>query len=458
MARVQRVIFPGEPVTYTIVGADHLPVPPAAEYLSFLCEGGASPHTVRGYAAGLARWFTMLEHTGHRWDDFPTTLFGQYLQYLRTGDLPGTPRIGAAETKMVPSSLQPRAAAVLSMYRYHADAGTTEVPYRRLFTQRGSWRRQNRYVGFLDGVGPHRDSDHPIYPVRNPRRSNTPVLSPDQVSTILDGCAVQRDGDWTGGPAAVRNRLFFAVLAETGMRLGEALSLRHNDFHIGAGGTPWIDIVERQDHPHGARVKTGPRRILDRDDRPLGGQGFRQVVQGGGAAFGDFVVAAADAGGSASAPLGPFLRTGQCPLRFRQPCAGGGEVTRVVDEFTGGQCGQVVHADVDADGACGSLPAAGCGGGLAGVLGEDAGVPAVSAAADRDGLDDGSGGDCSPQPFRRVVDAQGTEAGHDDSAVSGVEPDRGVGDVVVDAEGVAGAMLCLVARPLDGSAAAAAGD
>ena len=59
MARVQRVIFADQPVTYTVVGADHLPVAPAAEYLRFLREGGASPHTVRGYAAGLARWFTM---------------------------------------------------------------------------------------------------------------------------------------------------------------------------------------------------------------------------------------------------------------------------------------------------------------------------------------------------------------------------------------------------------------
>lgn len=101
-----------------------------------------------------------------------------------------------------------------------------------------------RAGGFLDGVGPHRDGEHPIYPVRTPRRSATPVLSPAQVATILDGCSVQRDGDWTGGAAAVRNRLFFAVLAETGMRLGEALSLRHNDFHIGAGATPWIEPEE----------------------------------------------------------------------------------------------------------------------------------------------------------------------------------------------------------------------
>lgn len=77
---------------------------------------------------------------------------------------------------------------------------------------------------------------------------------------------MQRDGDWTGGPAAVRNRLLFAVLAETGMRLGEALSLRHHDFHIGAGATPFIEIVDRQDHPHGVRVKTGSRRVYVGDD------------------------------------------------------------------------------------------------------------------------------------------------------------------------------------------------
>lgn len=163
MARAQRLIFPDEPVTYTVVGADHLPVGPAAQYLTFLRDNAASPHTVRSYAAGLAQWFTVLEHTGDAWDDFPTTLFGQFLRYLRTGDLPGTARIGALAQKMTASSLQPRAAAVLSMYRFHADAGTTDVPYQRLFTQRGSWRRYRRYVGFLDGVGPRRDGDHPIY-------------------------------------------------------------------------------------------------------------------------------------------------------------------------------------------------------------------------------------------------------------------------------------------------------
>lgn len=92
--------------------AELLPIGPAAEYLRFLRDGGASPHTVRADAAGIAEWFTVLEHTGHAWDNFPTNLFGQLLRYLRTGDLPGTSRIGAPQQRLAASSLQPRAAAV----------------------------------------------------------------------------------------------------------------------------------------------------------------------------------------------------------------------------------------------------------------------------------------------------------------------------------------------------------
>lgn len=266
VARSQRVSFGEGPDTYTVVGDDGLPIGPAAEYLRFLRDGGASPHTVRAYAAGIADWFTLLSHTGHAWNDFPTNLFGQYLQFLRTGDLPGCARIGPPHQRLAASSLQPRAAAVLSMYRYHADAHHIDTPYRRLFTSRGSWRRYRRYVGFLDGVGPQRRGDHPIYRMRAQNRCTTPVLTPPQVNTILDACSVQHDRTWSGGPAAVRNRLLFAVLAETGMRLGEALSLRHHDFHIGTGATPFIEIIDRQDHPHGVRVKTGSRRVYVGDD------------------------------------------------------------------------------------------------------------------------------------------------------------------------------------------------
>lgn len=266
MAQVQRLAFADRSHSYTVVGADRLPVAPAREYLRFLVDSGASPHTVRAYAYGLAAWWTLLEHTNADWDDFPTSLFGQFLRYLRTGDLPGTSRIGEVEQSMAESSLLPRGAAVLSMYRYFAEAHDLDRPYRRLFSSRARAARR-RYASFLTGIGPQRGHVAPIYRRHTPNRSETPLLLPVQVNAILDACSVQTDfGRWSGGATGLRDRLFLAVLAETGMRMGEALSLRHHDFHISGGDTPSVMIAGRNDHPHGVRAKSGARRIYIGDD------------------------------------------------------------------------------------------------------------------------------------------------------------------------------------------------
>ncbi|MCX5152397.1 helix-turn-helix domain-containing protein, partial [Streptomyces sp. NBC_00320] len=66
-------------------------------------------------------------------------------------------------------------------------------------------------------------------------------------------------GEWAGN---LRDRLLFALLAETGMRLGEALGLRICDFVMGRGSTPYVEIVPREDNTNGARVKMmRPRRV-----------------------------------------------------------------------------------------------------------------------------------------------------------------------------------------------------
>ena len=293
MARSQRVSFgDGAPVTYTVLGADHLPVPAVVDYLQFLRDDAASPHTIRAYAAGLATWWTVLEHTGIDWQEIPTRLFGEFLTYLRTGDLPGTARIGQPNVWCSPSTVQQRAAAVLAFYRYQADAHGLLEPHRRLYSVGGK-RGRSRYLPMLAGVGTAGQPSprRPIYTVRRGNRSATPVLLPDHVRLILDLCSTQTaqtaltgstgpgkagpagaggsgaGREWSGSPSALRDRLLFATLAETGMRLGEALSLRHTDFHIGAGGTPWVEVVPRQDHPHQARVKSAdPRRIYIGDD------------------------------------------------------------------------------------------------------------------------------------------------------------------------------------------------
>jgi integrase/recombinase XerD len=92
----------------------------------------------------------------------------------------------------------------------------------------------------LQGFAPQRARGRPG---RLPESRRLPrVLSLSQVETIL---RAQR---------RLRDRLLFAVLFQTGMRVGQALGLRHEDV------VTWenrIEIVSRDDNANGARGKGG---------------------------------------------------------------------------------------------------------------------------------------------------------------------------------------------------------
>ncbi|MFJ2631482.1 MULTISPECIES: tyrosine-type recombinase/integrase [unclassified Streptomyces] len=56
--------------------------------------------------------------------------------------------------------------------------------------------------------------------------------------------------------------MLWTLLEETGLRLGEALGLRHRDWKTGTGTTAQVEVVHREDHPHGLRAKSGYRRVF----------------------------------------------------------------------------------------------------------------------------------------------------------------------------------------------------
>ncbi len=204
--------------TWTVVDAEYRTVGPVEEWLE-AHRHLWSPNTVRGYAGSLA----------------------------------------GPESTPSPGTLEARLAALMSFYRWQQAVHSVPAAGRLL---RAAPRRTpaRGLLAHLDARSVPGPSS--LVRVRRGRsKGRPPLLLPREIQAILDGCAVfdPAAGEWTGN---LRDRLVFALLAESGARLGEVLGMRVSDFVMGRGGTAYLEIVPREGNPNGARVKMmRPRRI-----------------------------------------------------------------------------------------------------------------------------------------------------------------------------------------------------
>ena len=247
----------GGPRTWTVNDQGYRTVGPVEEWLE-AHRHLWSPNTVRGYATALSQWWTFLEQRAEsgRWNEIGVPTVSAFVSWMRNGRR--VERSLVPEDGPSPETMQARLAAVISFYTWHEAVSGVPVAGRLM---RGAPRRAvaRGLLSHLDArSGPAPTS---LVRVRRSRRDRPPLLMPQQIQAILDGCATYDPdtGEWVGN---LRDRLLFAVLAESGMRIGEALGLRISDFVMGRGGTPFIEIVPRADNTNGARVKTmRPRRV-----------------------------------------------------------------------------------------------------------------------------------------------------------------------------------------------------
>jgi integrase len=264
MAQCLAVRPRGGPRTWTVIDGSFRTVGPVEEWLE-AHRYVWSPNTVRGYATALAQWWTFLEQRGgpEQWDGVGVPAVSGFLSWMRNGRMVehvlAAPALGPSA-----GTLGARLAAVISFYRWHEAAFGVPVAGRLM---RGAPRGvpARGLLAHLDARSAPGASS--LVRVRsNRRRDRPPLLLPQEIQAILDGCAVfdAATGQWVGN---LRDRLLFALLAESGMRIGEALGLRISDFVMGRGGTPYIEIVPRHDNANGARVKMmRPRRIYVSSD------------------------------------------------------------------------------------------------------------------------------------------------------------------------------------------------
>jgi integrase/recombinase XerD len=252
--RVQRVMPPGSRVeSWTVLGGDDIPVEPVERYLAYLSAIERSPNTVRAYAFDLKDYFVFLEYQGLDWREVRLEDLGDYVAWLvlppcgRAGQvavLPSAgPQVGAATVNRKLSAL---AAFYAHQVRRGVDVGELLTTW-RAGGRRGGWKP------FLHHVSKSRPQARRTIAVRAPARLPR-VVTVREMQAILDACEHLRD------------RFLFALLWDAGVRVGEALGLRHADI---AAAEAQVTIVRRV-NANGARSKSADSRTV-----PVSAQAIR---------------------------------------------------------------------------------------------------------------------------------------------------------------------------------------
>jgi integrase/recombinase XerD len=251
---VQRVFMPASGIeSWTILGADGVPAEPAERWLAYLTAIGRSPDTVRAYAFDLKDYLEFLSGREVDWREVRLEDIGEFVAWLR---LPAAGRSGAVavlpsvESRVAASTINRKLSAVSAFYQHQARHG---VDLGELLVTWQTSGRRGGFKPFLHHIS--RSRPGPGRAITLKAAAKLPrVLTVTEVQAVLDACEHLRD------------RFLFALLYDSGMRIGEALGLRHADIDAAART---LRVVPR--------VNANRARSKDRDGRviPVSGELIR---------------------------------------------------------------------------------------------------------------------------------------------------------------------------------------
>jgi integrase/recombinase XerD len=244
--RVQRVAgLDADEESWTVLGDDWLPVLPVEQFLSHLSDQRRSPNTVKAYAHDLKDYFDYLGRRGLAWDRLRYDELAAFKPWLR---LPPAARRG--EISVLPatvsacslSTINRKLAALTSFYEFHRRHGV-EMALTIRDASRPVASTGTSFRPFLAHVKQSRPRRSDLR-LREPSRRPS-ILTDDQVASLIGACGRLRD------------RVLLGLLNDTGLRIGEALGLRHEDVRTADG---LIDVRCRL-NANGARAKTWERSV-----------------------------------------------------------------------------------------------------------------------------------------------------------------------------------------------------
>jgi len=217
-----------------VLDDDGEPLEPVERYLAYLGALERSPNTVRASALSLRLWFEFLKTVHVDWAAAGVEEVARFVSWLRA-PAENVIVLDAGTARRSAATVNRHLAGVFGFYEAPRPGG------------RGGGRRAGGVAagepGSYKPLLHHATKGRPVptRPVKLAVVRRCPrTLEATEVVTLLAACE------------RVRDRFLLSLLGETGMRVGQALGLRHADF---VSRAKEVRIVPRDDNANGARAK-----------------------------------------------------------------------------------------------------------------------------------------------------------------------------------------------------------
>jgi integrase/recombinase XerD len=234
--KVQRIRDPEtNEVAWIVLDDAYLPIKPIKAYLAFLESLGRSPNTRRAITHHLKLFWEFLRDEQVSWTEVDIARLAGFISWLRRPPSAGL-SIVPQEAQRTNATIDQMLASVHGFYEFQMRLGA--IPEQPLYQFLAHTPR--RYKPFLYGIAKLKPIQARVVRVKRERR-RVKTLTQDQVEQLMAACTHTRD------------KFLLTLLAQTGMRIGQALGLRHSDISVEDNE---IHIVPREHNVNGARAKS----------------------------------------------------------------------------------------------------------------------------------------------------------------------------------------------------------
>jgi Site-specific recombinase XerD len=248
--RVQEVILQNNKKRYMLLDESGMPNIPAMEYLKYLDNIGKSSNTLKTYCYSLKLYFEYLHEINVNYHNVNLNSLANFVGWLRNpyenNNIIG---IKPTKSKRTERTINLIMTVVTNFYdyMYRSEQIHNDLPNKII-----KHNLKSKYTSFKNFLY-HVNKDRPAYKnvlrLKTPRKKLT-VLNNEEVAIIYNATT------------NIRDKFLIKLLFETGLRIGEALSLYIEDLIYDHQNGHRIKLKNRGEMVNGAKLKTGERDIF----------------------------------------------------------------------------------------------------------------------------------------------------------------------------------------------------